>query len=150
MLHPFGSGLQYNRWTVSSLQLSRTTISAEALRASEASGSALRGRSVVAVAAAVVNLTCAAKHSGAFPRSSIPLLLFAVSPRAGSDGRPLRTLVGFERVAAAVGEEVTVTIGLEARRLMLADAAGEWQPHRGQWTLELEASEVHTTSLRVV
>ena len=146
MLHPFGSGLQYNRWTVSSLQLSRTTISAEALRASEASGSALRGRP----AAAVINMTATAKHSGAFPRSSIPLLLFAVSPGAGSDGRPLRTLVGFERVAAAVGEEVTVTIGLEARRLMLADAAGQWQPHRGQWTLELEASGVHSTSLRVV
>ena len=146
MLHPFGSGLQYNRWTVSSLQLSRTTISAEALRASEASGSALRGQ----VATAVINMTATAKHSGAFPRSSIPLLLFAVSPRAGTDGRPLRTLVGFERVAAAVGEEVTVTIGLEARRLMLADAAGEWQPHRGQWTLELEASGVHSTSLRVV
>ena len=146
MLHPFGSGLQYNRWTVSSLQLSRTTISAEALRASEASGSALRGQ----VATAVINMTATAKHSGAFPRSSIPLLLFAVSPGAGSDGRPLRTLVGFERVAAAVGEEVTVTIGLEARRLMLADAAGEWQPHRGQWTLELEASGVHSTSLRVV
>ena len=146
MLHPFGSGLQYNSWTVSSLQLSRTTISAEALRASEASGSALRGQ----VATAVINMTATAKHSGAFPRSSIPLLLFAVSPGAGSDGRPLRTLVGFERVAAAVGEEVTVTIGLEARRLMLADAAGEWQPHRGQWTLELEASGVHSTSLRVV
>ena len=144
MLHPFGSGLQYNRWTVSSLQLSRTTISAEALWASEASGS-LRGQ-----AALVINMTATAKHSGAFPRSSIPLLLFAVSPGAGSDGRPLRTLVGFERVAAAVGEEVTVTIGLEARRLMLADAAGQWQPHRGQWTLELEASGVHSTSLRVV
>ena len=149
MLHPFGSGLQYNRWTVSSLQLSRTTISAEALRASEASGSALRGRPAVA-AAAVVDVTCTAKHSGAFPRSSIPLLLFAVSPGAGTDGRPLRTLVGFERVAAAVGEEVTVTIGLEARRLMLADVAVEWQAHRGQWTLELEASGVHSTSLRVV
>ena len=145
MLHPFGSGLQYNSWTVSSLQLSHTTISAEALRASEAGGS-LRGHATWAV----VNVTATAKHSGAFPRSSIPLLLFAVSPRAGSDGRPLRTLVGFERVAAAVGEEVTVTIGLEARRLMLADAAGEWQPHRGQWTLELEASGVHSTSLRVV
>ena len=148
MLHPFGSGLQYNSWTVSSLQLSHTTISAEALRASEAGGSlrGLRGQ----VATAVVNVTATAKHSGAFPRSSIPLLLFAVSPRAGSDGRPLRTLVGFERVAAAVGEEVTVTIGLEARRLMLADVAGEWQPHRGQWTLELEASGVHSTGLRVV
>ena len=145
MLHPFGSGLQYNSWTVSSLQLSRTTISAEALRASEAGGS-LRGQ----VAMDVINMTATAKHSGAFPRSSIPLLLFAVSPGAGSDGRPLRTLVGFERVAAAVGEEVTVTIGLEARRLMLADAAGQWQPHRGQWTLELEASGVHSTSLRVV
>ena len=146
MLHPFGSGLQYNSWTVSSLQLSHTTISAEALRASEASGSALRGQ----VATAVINMTATAKHSGAFPRSSIPLLLFAVSPGAGTDGRPLRTLVGFERVAAAVGEEVTVTIGLEARRLMLADVAGEWQPHRGQWTLELEASGVHSTGLRVV
>ena len=146
MLHPFGSGLQYNSWTVSSLQLSHTTISAEALRASEAGGS-LRGQ---VAATAVVNVTATAKHSGAFPRSSIPLLLFAASPRAGSDGRPLRTLVGFERVAAAVGEEVTATIGLEARRLMLADVAGEWQPHRGQWTLELEASGVHSTGLRVV
>ena len=105
MLHPFGSGLQYNRWTVSSLQLSHTTISAEALRASEAGGS-LRGQvpgsgwlGTRPTTTAVVNVTATAKHSGAFPRSSIPLLLFAVSPRAGSDGRPLRTLVGFEKRA---------------------------------------------------
>ena len=78
------------------------------------------------------------------------MLLFAVSPTAGENGEPLRTLVAFDRVAASKGEAAAVEFELEAKHLMLADAKGEWQAHKGAWTLEVEVTERHAARLLVV
>lgn len=108
MLHAFGTGLQYNDWTITSIRTSRTQLSAstiDALYAATPAGAIDQASSSVPP---ILTVSCEAEHTGEFDHSSIPILLYARSPRAGQDGQPLRSLVGFERVAAGKGEPVRV------------------------------------------
>ena len=69
------------------------------------------------------------------------LLAFAVPPAGlgGVGGRPHRTLVGFERVAAVRGEVMEVEMALDEKSLLLAGAAGAWTAEIGKWTVQVEA-----------
>ena len=44
---------------------------------------------------------------------------------------------------------VQVDFQLDAKRLMLADDAGEFHPHIGEWTLEVQASRPHQHKVSV-
>ena len=157
MLHRFGSGLQYNTWTLDAVP----TITVRACSGGSSEGrecavvvpplaaalveaSALEKEAATTVTT-TVTVAVTARHSGAFVRSSIPILLFAVPPLAlaGVGGRPLRTLVGFERVEAAAGEAVRVSVEVPLRKmLLLAGADGEWGTERGQWSIEVESGHM--------
>ena len=115
MLHPFGTGLQYNTWSIDSIVTSASQLSASEIEAAHAAtpvGAAApvtgSGSQPPQPPPSVLTVKCVARHTGEFERSSLPVMLYASSPHAGRDGHPLRTLVGFERVAAAKGEQVEV------------------------------------------
>ena len=111
MLHPFGTGLQYNDWTIDSVETSRTQLSAseiEAVHAATPIGAIGQAALPSPPIPPILTITTILRHTGEFDHSSLPVLLFARSPRAGQDGQPLRSLVAFERVAAAKGEPVRV------------------------------------------
>ena len=111
MLHPFGTGLQYNDWTIDSIETSRTQVSAseiEAVHAATPIGAFSQAALPSPPIPPILTITTTLRHTGEFDHSSLPILLFARSPRAGQDGQPLRSLVAFERVAAAKGEPVRV------------------------------------------
>ena len=65
------------------------------------------------------------------------LLVFASPPGAGENGRPLQSLVAFERVTLQPGEATESVFAVEARHLMLTDAdatsngAGEGRARSG-------------------
>ena len=79
-------------------------------------------------------------------------MAFAVPPGAGVDGKPLRTLVGFERVNAAastadgMGGGVTVSFQLPKRAVMLADEEGNWKGEAGMWSIVIEAGPTYSAS----
>jgi hypothetical protein len=52
------------------------------------------------------------------------VLLFAAPPHAGENGRPLKSLVAFERVTLKRGESQTVTLPVEAHHFTTVDRAG--------------------------
>ena len=109
MLHPFGTGLQYNDWTIDSIETSNTQLSASDIDAAHAATPVgANDQRALPAAGPILTVSCIARHTGAFDHSSIPILMYARSPRAGQDGKPLRSLVGFERVASAQGESVQV------------------------------------------
>lgn len=47
-------------------------------------------------------------------------------------------------------KDVVVQLQLGASALMLADPSGEFHAQRGEWRLEVEASETHAVPLQVV
>jgi len=77
------------------------------------------------------------------------LQLFATPPNAGVDGRPLQSLVAFERVALHTGEEQEVELHVEASHFTLADSFGNRYVPNGTWKVwvgvdgESDAVSVH-------
>eukprot|EP01050_Picozoa_sp_SAG11_P031287 SAG11_NODE_9659_length_891_cov_1.558081_2_plen_101_part_00 len=65
------------------------------------------------------------------------VLVFAAPPGGGAQGKPIKSLVGFERIPALApnGGATTVTIPLTAWELALADSEGKWAPVTGAWSL---------------
>jgi hypothetical protein len=99
-------------------------------------------------------------HTGAFERSSVVVMVFAVPPPAtthesNAHGRPLRTLVGFERVEMEASSDdgdggLLVEFTLPKRAFLLAGATGSWDEAPGGWSLEFEAGPSrHGASLDV-
>ena len=166
MLHRFGTGLQYNSWTVDAGSVALTV---RACNSGGGSSAASQCASVVpplttalveasaleedeveveemdlgATTTTTVTVSARARHSGNFAHSSIPILVYAVPPAAlvGVGGRPLRTLVGFERVEAAAGEAVDIAIEIPLRRMLLLAGAegGAWGTEQGEWSIEVES-----------
>ena len=76
------------------------------------------------------------------------VMLFAVPPTPGRGGAPLKTLVGYERVAAlAPGASTTITVPITAYSLSHADEAGRRISVAGDWTLVADGAK---TTFRVV
>ena len=63
------------------------------------------------------------------------VLLFAAPPGAGSHGRPLQSLVAFERVPVRRGETATVHLDVQAQHFTLADSRGARFVPNGTWKL---------------
>jgi hypothetical protein len=140
-VYKFGAGLSYTSFATAVRvnqqgDAEQSTASKAALEATMAATMEHEAPALATAAATVTNTgAVAADHT---------VLLFAVPPTAGVGGAPLRTLVGFERIAAlAPGASATVAIPLNAYAFSYAAADGTRVSVAGAWLLE--AGEASTT-----
>ena len=63
------------------------------------------------------------------------ILIFAAPPGAGTRGRPIKSLVAFERVHTRVGETQAVSLDVPAQHFTLAEGLGHRRVELGQWKL---------------
>jgi len=136
---PFGYGLSYTTWTYTlvhapprlSLASLRDLLELTAKRAAASSPSSSprpsfpRLSEVDAAGAYMLNVT----NTGHVDADDV-VLGFVTPPGAGTGGRPLRTLFGFERVHVRAGETVSVTLypALTEFAATAADGAREALP----------------------
>ncbi|KAE8875865.1 Beta-xylosidase/alpha-L-arabinofuranosidase 2 [Phytophthora fragariae] len=67
------------------------------------------------------------------------ILIYAEPPRAGEGGRPLKSLVAFERTAlVTAGQTASANFCLEAKAFALADEQGNWVVEQGNWTIHVD------------
>jgi beta-D-xylosidase 4 len=81
-------------------------------------------------------------HLGAESRASRTVLAFLIPPGAGTQGRPLKFMVGFEKVLLDAGESATVSFNVTARDLTLVGPTGVREVVLGKWRLSVEGEEV--------
>ena len=68
-------------------------------------------------------------------RPPVAVLAFAAGPTAGSDGEPIRELVGFHKIRIEVGASAEVEIALGAWELSSTDAGGQRRATAGRWAV---------------
>ena len=80
------------------------------------------------------------------------VLLFASPPQAGLNGRPLKTLIGFERVALGLGEAKLTRFDITAQHLTVTTPLrGERVVAKGQWKVWVGADgESEAVTMTVV
>ena len=61
------------------------------------------------------------------------VLVFASPPGAGKNGRPLRSLIAFDRVSLAPGEATESVLAVEAQHLTLATGLSQRETVTGPW-----------------
>ncbi|GMF23761.1 unnamed protein product [Phytophthora lilii] len=67
------------------------------------------------------------------------ILIYAEPPRSGESGRPLKSLVAFERMSSvAAGQKATAKFCLQAKAFALADESGSWVVEQGNWTIHVD------------
>ena len=149
---PFGYGLSYTTWRVAVAGPSR--VSLEAARSYVAAHSAHGGLyASTADDAPTAQYSVNVTNTGTVD-SDYTVLGFLKPPGAGTNGVPLETLFGFERVRVRAGDTVTVWLGVGARALTHvtrtnAGASLTRQPLPGTWILRVgitgEAGGAQTT-----
>lgn len=77
-------------------------------------------------------VTVAATNTGGRPGDSV-VLVFAAPPGAGANGRPLRSLVAFDRVSLAQGETKSISLDINAQHFALAGADATRAVVKGAW-----------------
>jgi len=123
-VYKFGHGLSYTTFSTTVVDAPRTingSIFGDDLRLSPLSK---RNASTVSVEVA---------NQGQRAGAEI-VLLFAAPPDAGVGGRPLQSLIAFERVALRRGESKVVKLPIEAHHFTLADHLGVRFVPTGDWT----------------
>ena len=60
-------------------------------------------------------------------------MVFASPPNAGINGRPLRSLIAFERISLAQGESATTTFAIEAQHFTVAAEDATRSVPKGNW-----------------
>jgi beta-D-xylosidase 4 len=79
------------------------------------------------------------------------VLVFASPPGAGENGRPLRSLVAFDRVSLAPGEEKKSLLTIDAQHLTLATGLSQRETVPGPWKLWVGADgEDNAVTMTVV
>jgi beta-glucosidase len=111
-LYPFGYGLSYTTFTITSLRLTAPQV---------------KVGSTVAVTADVTNTG---------PVVGDEVVQLYIHQKAGSDSRPMRELKGFERLTLEPGETRTVTFSLGPAEL------GHWSTSAGKWVQDTEDFDV--------
>jgi hypothetical protein len=127
MLHPFGSGLKISAWDAELICPSESAVVVNVASPVDPHD----GDVVVLTVEAVV------ENQGPLEGSEV-VMLFARPPGGGAGGVQIHSLVGFERVSAAVGEAARVQFQLCAKHFRVAGTDGEWSVRPGAWTLTLE------------
>merc|ERR1711907_738598 len=80
----------------------------------------------------LLNVSNLSERDGAYTS-----LLFAAPPDAGLNGRPLQSLVAFEKTHVPAGTNISVLLDLELHHLALASPTGQRQVITGAWTFWL-------------
>ncbi|OWZ19595.1 Xylosidase [Phytophthora megakarya] len=67
------------------------------------------------------------------------ILIYAKAPHAGEGGRPLKSLVAFDRTSMiAARQNATAKFCLEAKVFALANEDGNWVVEAGNWTIQID------------
>ena len=107
-LFPFGHGLSYTRFAYSALKVT---------------------------AGAKPTLTFTIRNVGQRAGTDVPQAYAAV---AGADGKPIRRLIGFQRVALAPGESKRISLAVDPRLIARFDTARrQWQVPGGDTTFSI-------------
>ncbi|KAG3018249.1 Beta-xylosidase/alpha-L-arabinofuranosidase 2 [Phytophthora cactorum] len=86
----------------------------------------------------VVTMNITVTNVGAIPGEDV-ILTYVEPPHAGEGGRPLKSLVAFERTPLiAARQRTTAKICLEAKVFTLANEVGNWVVEPGNWTIHVD------------
>jgi hypothetical protein len=138
----FGFGLSYTTWTYGiSEESTASPVSLVALPE-------LLGRSVAGfvrdadskAAGPATNFTVSVTNTGSVDADDV-VLGYLTPPNAGTDGAPLKTLFGFERVHVKVGETVSVYLYPQLTDFTHVNAEGVRVALEGDWTLSIGSQE---------
>ena len=79
-----------------------------------------------------LTITAMVTNTGA-RAAPVSVLAFVAGPAAGTEGEPIRELIGFEKLQLGVGQSAEVRFPLGAWELSSVDAAGLRRATRGKW-----------------
>eukprot|EP01060_Flectonema_neradi_P013688 TRINITY_DN2042_c0_g1_i8.p1 TRINITY_DN2042_c0_g1~~TRINITY_DN2042_c0_g1_i8.p1 ORF type:complete len:748 (+),score=167.28 TRINITY_DN2042_c0_g1_i8:56-2299(+) len=140
-VYPYGSGMSYTTFSysssVSSISISKSDLSAAAAEMTSKHQYSFNSEMVSNPLATV---SIKVKNTGSRDGSDV-VMVFAKSPTPGQDGKPLKSLIGFERVFLNIGEEKTVSFPVPASSVALADSTGAWTAVGGEWKFVVGAAD---------
>eukprot|EP00727_Mastigamoeba_balamuthi_P008231 m51a1_g4029 putative probable beta-d-xylosidase 2 (803) ;mRNA; f:642026-644784 len=130
VVYPFGHGLSYTQFKYSvasstAMTLAKSSVATEISKLPVGSYLTDDSRQLDDVRIDVTNI-------GDFAGSE-SVLAFISPPNAGKDGRPIKTLVGFERVFLQPGETTTVVFAVTAGDVSVVNRQGHREAVTGVW-----------------
>eukprot|EP00760_Papus_ankaliazontas_P031033 PhM_4_TR5169/c2_g1_i1/m.79931 len=138
-VYPFGFGRSYTTFRVSANESSAVTVNA-----ADISADLTRlGKLSTLLAQTLVTASFTIQNTGTAVTSDYTALAFLSGPNAGVDGRPIRTLVGFQRVGLlAPGRSASCVMNVTSSDLSRTVQSGERVAEAGTWTLMVEDQTV--------
>lgn len=140
---PFGYGLSYTTFSYEPMS-SLTNISLDPLRemlaTTSQAGHTFPSVQALKQVAPLVSYTIKVTNTGKMDADDV-VLGFLTPPGAGSNGIPLQTLFGFERVHVRAGESVTVNLYPEMTDFTHTLLDGTLTPATGEWTIKFGVKE---------
>eukprot|EP01063_Lacrimia_lanifica_P022451 TRINITY_DN30039_c0_g1_i1.p2 TRINITY_DN30039_c0_g1~~TRINITY_DN30039_c0_g1_i1.p2 ORF type:complete len:774 (+),score=280.51 TRINITY_DN30039_c0_g1_i1:46-2367(+) len=152
--YAFGEGYSYTTFQYDVLSTAPSggrndPVNVEDVLAGCTSANAAQAYSPRASDATLLTVRVRVKNTGKRAGADV-VQLFAVPPRPGADGAPLKSLVDFEKVHLEPGAEAVVAFTLSYYALSLADASGLRQPAVGTWRLEVNFNAAATHDVLVL
>jgi len=133
----FGFGLSYTTiatWLSAPASVSLSAVNAELTKTR-------------AKTSTVAQLSVAVKNTGSSAGDEV-VMVFVAPPNAGLDGAPLQSLVAYDRVKLAVGEEVALKFDVASHHFTYANVEGLRTAPAGAWKVwvgtgnEVDATEI--------
>ncbi|KAG7386520.1 hypothetical protein PHYPSEUDO_015530 [Phytophthora pseudosyringae] len=145
-VYEFGFGLSYTTFHKTWSVEPPTELDAAFLAQQLSEASETESRSCIA--AFDITIT----NLGNLPGEDV-ILIYAEPPHAGEGGRPLKSLVAFERTSwVSSGQKAIVKFCLEAKAFALASEVGNWVVEPGNWTIHVDTLEhkvnIHEPTMR--
>eukprot|EP00760_Papus_ankaliazontas_P031037 PhM_4_TR5169/c3_g1_i1/m.79927 len=131
-VYPFGHGLSYSTFTYTAKQ-SQMDVSAKNI----ASDLSRLPRHTTVGASKVATVTFHISNTGSVDTDHV-VLCYAAGPMAGQQGRPIKTLVGFQRIKLSAGAATDVSFDLSSISLSVVDDNGQYGVESGAWRVFVE------------
>lgn len=140
---PFGFGLSYTTFkynpSATATKVSLAPVH-EMLKVTSDNGRTFPSSDYLAAAAPLVNYMVDVTNTGSVDADDV-VLGFLVPPGAGTNGIPLQTLFGFERVHVPAGKTVTVNLYPSLQDFTLTKLDGFKEALAGDWTIKFGVQE---------
>ena len=136
-VYRYGHGLSFTTFEHALLSSPTIAVDATELRRYAAVATSRRNFRRDSPLAHVVHTAEVAVTNTGRRAGSHSMLAYAVPPRAGVDGAPLRSLIGFEKVWLEPGETERIAVPITAHDLTLTKLEGGRTAVAGSWTIEL-------------